>query len=113
MACLFCDIVAGRRPATVLYRDDLVTAFRDLRPQAPAHFLVVPNEHIPSAADVGDAHGATVARLFQVARQLAEQEQVAEGGYRLVLNVGANAGQSVDHLHMHLLGGRPLSWPPG
>lgn len=113
MACLFCDIVAGRRPATVLHRDDLVTAFRDLRPQAPVHVLIVPNEHIPSAADVSDEHGALMARLFLVARQMAEREGVDGTGYRLVCNVGADAGQSVNHLHMHLLGARRLAWPPG
>lgn len=113
MACIFCEVVQGRRPATVLHRDEQVTAFRDTRPQAPVHILIVPNEHIPSAADVQPEHGIVVARMLQVARQLAEQEGVAESGYRLVFNVGPNAGQSVFHLHLHLLGGRRLSWPPG
>ncbi|MHB1132521.1 MAG: histidine triad nucleotide-binding protein [Chloroflexota bacterium] len=113
MACLFCEVAAGTRPATVLHHDELVTAFRDLRPRAPVHFLVVPNEHVPSAADLRAEHGAVLARMFEVARQLAESEGILAEGYRLVFNVGRAAGQSVDHLHLHVLGGRPLAWPPG
>ena len=113
MGCLFCGVVQGEKPATILYQDDLVTAFRDIRPRAPVHFLVVPNEHIPSAADLGPRHAEMLARLFVVARQLAEREGIADSGYRLAFNVGRDAGQSVDHLHLHVLGGRPLAWPPG
>ncbi|MHB1004303.1 MAG: histidine triad nucleotide-binding protein [Chloroflexota bacterium] len=113
MPCVFCLLVAGQAPAEVLYRDDLVTAFRDLRPRAPVHFLVVPNRHIHSAAELGDADAPVLARMFAVARQLAEQQGIQKSGYRLVFNVGADAGQSVDHLHLHVLGGRHLAWPPG
>ena len=113
MGCLFCGVIQREKPATILYQDDLVTAFRDIRPRAPVHFLVVPNEHIASVTDLGPQHAAMLARLFVVARQLAESEGVADSGYRLVINVGRDAGQSVDHLHLHVLGGRPLGWPPG
>lgn len=113
MACLFCGVVAGTAPATVLYRDDQVTAFRDIRPQAPVHILVVPNEHVPSAAHIDERHGPVLVRMVLVARQLAEANGVSETGYRLVFNVGRDAGQSVDHLHLHVLGGRRLGWPPG
>ena len=90
-----------------------MTAFRDLRPQAPVHFLVVPNHHIPSAADLAPEDGEVLARLFAVARDLAAADGILGDGYRLVFNVGRNAGQSVDHLHLHVLGGRRLAWPPG
>jgi histidine triad (HIT) family protein len=113
MACLFCAVVAGSAPADVIYKDEQVTAFRDIRPRAPVHVLVVPNEHISSAAEVEERHGAVLARMLVVARQMAESEGVFQSGYRLVFNVGRDAGQSVDHLHLHILGGRPLAWPPG
>ncbi len=113
MACIFCGVAQGTHPATVLHKDDLVTAFRDIRPRAPVHVLVIPNEHIPSAADLTAAHGEVLARMFEVARRIAEQENVLASGYRLVINVGPAAGQSVDHLHLHVLGGRYFSWPPG
>jgi histidine triad (HIT) family protein len=112
-ACIFCEIAAGRVPAQILHRDDLVTAFADTNPQAPTHILVIPNEHIASAAEVGEAGGALLGRVFAVARDLAEREGVLDSGYRLVTNVGRDAGQSVAHLHFHLLGGRRFRWPPG
>lgn len=110
---MFCDIVAGRARADVVYRDAWVTAFRDVRPQAPTHILIVPNEHIASAAEVGEAQRELLGRVFAVANALAAQEGIASEGYRLVVNCGPNAGQSVDHLHLHLLGGRRFRWPPG
>ena len=113
MACIFCSIARGEVPATIVHRDDLVTAFRDINPKAPLHVLVIPNEHIPSARQVRPEHGPLLARLLDVAAQVATAEQVAERGYRLVINNGPDAGQSVDHLHIHVLGGRPLAWPPG
>jgi histidine triad (HIT) family protein len=113
MACLFCAIVAGEQPATIIHRDDLVTAFRDTKPQAPVHVLLIPNEHVASAAELDAEHGDILARLFSVANEVARQEGIALDGYRLVFNVGRAAGQSVDHLHLHLLGGRRLTWPPG
>jgi len=112
-ACLFCAIAAGRVPADVVHRDDLVTAFRDIRPQAPVHILVVPNEHVASTAEVGEDRAELLGRMLAVANALAVREGIADGGYRLVINCGPNAGQSVNHLHLHLLGGRRFGWPPG
>jgi histidine triad (HIT) family protein len=110
--CLFCRIAAGEIPATSVHEDDLVVAIRDLHPQAPTHVLVLPREHVASAADLTDASGPLLGRLFAVAADIARREGL-DGGWRLVTNVGPDAGQSVAHLHLHLLGGRPMSWPPG
>ena len=110
--CLFCRIVAGEIPATPLHEDDLVIAIRDINPQAPTHVLVLPVRHVASAADLGDADGALLGRLFGVAATLAAGEGL-DNGWRLVTNVGSDGGQSVDHLHFHLLGGRAMAWPPG
>ena len=111
--CLFCRMVAGDMPATRVHEDELVLAIRDINPQAPTHVLLMSKEHIPSAADLGEAHGALLGRIFAVAADLARQEGIAERGYRIVTNVGEWAGQSVRHLHFHLLGGRQMHWPPG
>ncbi|MBA2373682.1 MAG: histidine triad nucleotide-binding protein [Chloroflexi bacterium] len=111
--CLFCRIVAGEVPAAKLHEDDLVVAFRDVAPRAPTHVLVIPVEHIGSAAELSEEHGPLLGRLFSVAAEIARREGVAESGFRLVTNSGRAAGQTVDHLHVHLLGGRTLSWPPG
>jgi histidine triad (HIT) family protein len=111
--CLFCKIVAGEISADIVHRDDLVVAFRDTSPKAPTHVLLIPRSHVASAAELGDDHGQMLGRLFSVAAQVARDAGVAESGYRLVTNVGAAAGQSVFHLHLHLLGGRTLRWPPG
>jgi len=111
--CLFCRIVVGEIPAAKLHEDDLVIAFRDVAPHAPTHVLVIPVEHLTSVAELADEHGPMLARLFSVAAEIARQEGIAESGFRLVANTGPDAGQSVHHLHVHLLGGRPLSWPPG
>ncbi len=111
--CLFCRIVAGEVPSTKVHEDDLVLAIRDVNPRAPTHILLMPKEHVASAADLTDAHGPMLGRLFAVAATLSRNEGIAEAGYRLVANVGRYAGQSVDHFHVHLLGGRPFSWPPG
>jgi histidine triad (HIT) family protein len=111
-ACVFCRIVRGEAPARIVYQDQEVTAFHDLHPQAPVHILIVPNRHIVGVAHVEPQDAALLGELFVVARQLAEQEGIAKG-YRLVVNSGRLAGQSVFHLHVHLLGGRPLGWPPG
>lgn len=111
--CVFCEVVAGRAPAQIVHQDDLVTAFRDLRPQAPVHILIVPNEHIASVADVGEAQAKLLGRIVGVANALAAREGIAGTGFRLVINRGPDAGQSVDHLHVHLIGGRRLGWPPG
>jgi histidine triad (HIT) family protein len=110
--CTFCRIASGDEAAPIVYRDQDVTAFHDRNPQAPTHVLIIPNEHIESVDDVSSADIDLLGKLFVVARQVAEEEGVTEG-YRLVVNTGSRAGQSVFHLHMHLLGGRSLSWPPG
>lgn len=111
--CLFCKIVGGTLPSTKVHEDDLVIAFRDIAPRAPTHILVIPRDHIASAADLTDEHGSLLGRLFATAAELARSEGIADAGYRLVSNIGAWGGQSVDHLHIHLLGGRPFVWPPG
>jgi histidine triad (HIT) family protein len=110
--CLFCRIIAGELPATIVYRSDDVIAFRDAHPQAPAHILVIPTRHIASLADAQDSDAELMGRLIIVAKQIAQSEKL-NAGYRLVVNTGTQAGQSVFHLHMHLLGGRAMHWPPG
>jgi len=112
-ACLFCRIVAGEIPADVVHQGDGTLAFRDVSPAAPVHVLVVPRRHIESAATVEAADAEVVAELLTVARQVAAAEGIAESGYRLVFNVGDDALCSVPHLHLHVLGGRRLGWPPG
>ena len=110
--CLFCKIVAKEIPAdTVLDRDD-VLAFRDVNPQAPTHVLVVPKDHVPSLEALGTDHGALLVSLVDAVNEVARAEGV-DGGFRMVTNVGPAAGQSVDHLHLHVLGGRAMTWPPG
>jgi histidine triad (HIT) family protein len=110
--CLFCRIIAGEIPSTRVHEDDLVVAIRDVNPQAPTHILLMPVAHIASAADLGEADGPLLGRLFAVAADIARAEGL-DDGWRLVSNVGPDAGQSVDHLHVHLLGGRRMAWPPG
>jgi len=112
-SCVFCRIGAGEEPAEVLYETDTVMAFRDIAPQAPVHVQLIPKEHLASAALVEERHAGMLADLFQAARQVSRAEGVAEGGWRLVTNVGRDGGQHVYHLHLHLLGGRPMGWPPG
>jgi histidine triad (HIT) family protein len=111
--CLFCGIVANDLPATRLYEDDLVLAIRDIAPRAPTHVLLISRRHIGSALELTDEDGPLVGRMFRVAADLARSEGIADDGYRLVSNVGRWGGQSVDHLHLHLMGGRPFEWPPG
>jgi histidine triad (HIT) family protein len=111
--CLFCRIVAAEIPADKVHEDDRVVAIRDIAPRAPTHILLLPREHIASMAEVTEADAAIVGRLFAVAAEIARREGIAEAGYRLVSNVGRWGGQSVDHLHVHLMGGRAFQWPPG
>jgi histidine triad (HIT) family protein len=111
--CLFCRIARGEIPAKVAYQDDDVVAFHDIDPKAPVHVLIIPREHIASINELDAAHVPAIGKLYVVARDLARELGVAEGGYRLVINTGADAGQSVAHIHLHLLGGRHLKWPPG
>ncbi len=110
--CLFCRMAAGQIQVARLHDDDLVFAIRDINPQAPTHVLVVPKEHVVSAADLTEASGPLLGRLFSVAADIARREGL-DGGWRLVSNVGPDGGQSVAHLHVHLLGGRAMGWPPG
>ncbi len=110
--CIFCRIVRGEAPARIVYQDEAVTAFHDLNPQAPVHVLIVPNRHISGVAQVEPEDEPMLGRLFTVARRVAEEMGV-DRGYRLVVNNGRPAGQSVFHLHLHLLGGRSFQWPPG
>jgi len=110
-SCLFCRIVRREIPAKVIHEDEHTVAFRDIDPKAPTHVLVIPKEHVPSLNEATDA--AQIGRLMLVAAQIAKAEGIADEGYRTVVNSGANAGQTVFHLHLHLLGGRRLSWPPG
>lgn len=112
-ACLFCRIVAGEIPSARIYEDDCVIAFRDINPGAPIHALVIPRAHIRDITAPEADNGELLRALVQAANAVARQEGIAESGYRLVWNVGPNAGQSVFHLHLHLLGGRPMAWPPG
>ena len=111
--CIFCKIVRAEIPAKIVHRDDRVTAFHDINAQAPTHILIVPNAHIRGADEITAAHAETVTAMFTVANALAESHGIAASGYRLVFNVGSHAGQSVFHLHLHLLGGRYMAWPPG
>ena len=109
--CLFCRIVRREIPATLVAETEDCVAFRDLNPQAPVHVLVIPREHVPSLNDTTDAQ--LVGRLAIVAAEIARKEGIADGGYRTVINTNAGAGQTVFHIHLHLLGGRRLGWPPG
>jgi histidine triad (HIT) family protein len=111
--CAFCRIIAGTAPGTQTYADADVVVIRDLHPQAPVHLLVLPRRHIPSIAASEAEDGALLARLVSAANRVARESGVAEGGYRLVINTGNDAGQSVSHLHIHVLGGRHMGWPPG
>lgn len=111
--CLFCAIVAGHVPADVVHRDDDALAFRDISPQAPVHVLVIPTVHAATAAELAERDPALAGRLLGVAADIARAEGVEDSGYRIVTNTGPHAGQSVHHVHFHVLGGRDLAWPPG
>jgi histidine triad (HIT) family protein len=111
--CLFCGIVNGSIKADVVYRDETVIAFRDIVPRAPVHVLIIPTAHIAMLSDLTPNDDKIVAAVFRAAGKLAEQLGVAKSGYRIVVNCGADAGQTVFHLHYHLLGGRQMDWPPG
>lgn len=113
MPCIFCEIIARRAPAKIIYQDDLVTAFHDAHPRAPTHILIVPNQHISSLDEVGEERTkALAAECLSLAARLARENGLSKG-YRVVTNTGPDAGQSVFHLHFHLLAGRRLGWPPG
>ncbi len=112
-SCLFCRIIAGEIPSDTVYEDELVLAFDDINPVAPVHQLIIPLRHVASAAELTESDAELLGRVFAVAADLAREAGLAEGGYRVVTNVGADGGQSVAHLHFHLIGGRGMSWPPG
>ncbi len=111
--CLFCRLVAGEIPATIVHETEATVAFRDINPQAPTHVIVVPRAHYPDADAVAQADPALAGAILAAAGDVARQEGVVESGYRLVFNTGAGVGQSVFHVHAHVLGGRPMTWPPG
>lgn len=112
MDCLFCKIINGEIPSNKVYEDDTVFAFRDIAPQAPTHILIIPKEHIKSAAEIDESNSAVVAHIFEVAAKIAKQEGF-DDGFRIVNNCGDIAGQTVKHLHFHLMGGREFGWPAG
>ncbi|HKW86014.1 MAG TPA: histidine triad nucleotide-binding protein [Nitrospiraceae bacterium] len=111
--CLFCKIVDKKIPSKIIHEDDKTVAFEDINPQAPVHVLVVPKRHAASIADLNAADAGLLGHLMLTGATIAKQKGIADSGYRLVLNTGRNGGQTVFHLHVHLLGGRPMHWPPG
>lgn len=111
--CLFCRMVAGDVPATIVLQDERAIAIRDINPQAPMHVLVIPREHMESLDEASHKDEALLGHLLRMAARIANEEGYSESGYRTVINTGAGAGQSVFHLHAHVLGGRPMNWPPG
>ncbi|MGB5306431.1 MAG: histidine triad nucleotide-binding protein [Gammaproteobacteria bacterium] len=111
--CIFCKMVAGDIQPDVVYEDDEVMAFRDMHPQAPVHVLVIPRVHIATTNDLDADSAGIIGRLYLAAKQIAQDEGIAERGYRTLINCNPEAGQSVYHIHLHVLGGRPMAWPPG
>ncbi len=113
MDCLFCKIAAGEIPSTKVYEDDKILAFRDIEPQAPQHIIIIPKEHISSANEITEGNSTVVAKIFETAAKIAKELGFSENGYRIVNNCGEDGGQTVGHIHFHLLAGRELGWPPG
>ena len=113
MNCIFCKMAQGEIKPDTVYEDDQILAFRDLNPQAPTHVLVIPRKHIATLNDVTDAHAGLIDSMYAAAREIARADGIAERGYRTVFNCNAEGGQSVYHLHLHVLGGRAMEWPPG
>jgi histidine triad (HIT) family protein len=111
--CLFCKIRDGEIPAEIIYEDDDVLAFNDVNPQAPVHVLIIPKKHISTVNDISDEDNATIGKMYQAAKVIAAKHEIEDDGYRLVVNCNAMAGQTVYHVHLHLLGGRRMVWPPG
>ena len=111
--CLFCKIIDGDLPAEIVYENDSLVAFRDIAPKAPTHILLIPRRHVATMNDLHDGDAAIAGELFLTAARIAADEGIADDGYRVVMNCNEAAGQSVFHIHLHLLGGRPMSWPPG
>ena len=111
--CLFCKIVAGEIPADIIHETDTTVAFRDINPQAPTHVLIIPRKHIETINDISDEDREIIGSLYTSARDIAADEGIADDGYRVVMNCNRGAGQTVFHVHLHLLGGRQFTWPPG
>ncbi|MBI4470871.1 MAG: histidine triad nucleotide-binding protein [Acidobacteria bacterium] len=111
--CLLCQIALGDRPSQTVFKDDQVLAIRDINPQAPTHVLIFPTDHMESLNDAAHSDEAVLGKLLRIAAKVANQLQIAEEGYRVVLNTGTHGGQTVPHIHLHLLGGRAMTWPPG
>ncbi len=111
--CLFCSIAGGEMEAEIVYEDDRAVAFADINPQAPVHYLIIPRKHLAGVNEIEQTDEKLIGHLYFIARKVAEEQGIAATGYRLVTNSGADGGQEVDHLHLHLLGGRKLKWPPG
>jgi histidine triad (HIT) family protein len=113
MECIFCEIAAKKLPARIIYEDEHAIAFEDINPKAPVHALVIPRKHISTNLDIGQSDSMLIGHLFQVANQIAKDKGIADRGFRLVMNCNADSGQTVFHIHLHILGGRLMSWPPG
>ena len=111
--CIFCKIVAGTTPASIVFRDDDVVAFEDIKPVAPVHLLIIPTKHISSIRDLDDSNAEVLQTLVKTANRLAQEKGIYDAGFRININAGPNGGQTVYHLHLHLLGGRFMTWPPG
>ena len=111
--CIFCEIAQGKKPATIVHQTDNVIAFKDIRPKAPIHILIIPKEHIPTLNDLEPKHQNVMGEIFLIVKKLAQELGLAEKGYRTVFNCNRDAGQDVYHIHLHLLGGRQFYWPPG
>lgn len=113
MSCLFCKIAAGEIPARLIFQDDTLLAFRDIHPQAPTHVLVIPKQHIETLNHTEAKDAMLLGQMMLTAKKIAKEEGLSESGYRLILNVNEDGGQTVYHIHLHLIGGRPMTWPPG
>ncbi|HYQ48365.1 MAG TPA: histidine triad nucleotide-binding protein [Thermodesulfovibrionales bacterium] len=111
--CIFCKIATKKIPARIIHENDLVIAFEDINPQAPVHTLIIPKKHISTALDITEEDHAIIGQLFHAAARIARDKDIADSGFRLVMNTNADAGQAVFHIHLHLLGGRSMHWPPG
>ncbi|WP_125152562.1 histidine triad nucleotide-binding protein [Clostridium rectalis] len=111
--CLFCKIIKGEIPSEKVYEDELVLSFKDIKPEAPVHVLIIPKQHISSINDLNEDNAKVISHVFSVAKIIAKKLNIAETGYRIVSNCGEDGGQTVSHIHFHLLGGRTLRWPPG
>lgn len=111
--CIFCKIIAGEIPSTKVYEDEKILAFKDIEPQAPVHIIIIPKEHIPSANAITEENADVIAHIFKIIPRIAKEQGVAESGYRVVNNCGKDGGQTVEHIHFHLIGGREFGWPAG